>query len=261
MAVTLGSGTSIKEQIALLVELQEVDMISAKLRDQKARLPEAAMVANHLIKQAQRAITETTNLQKAAHAEWKNLERELESQEVNIQKYKGRIAELKTNKEYQAHLFEIELSEKKRSQLEEQLLTVMDRAEAVDRQVLQANEEMTRQEAALEIAMTKAQAAEADINRELEVLSRSYERLVKQLDEQLLKQYDQVRSSHPDRPMVSVRGGTCSGCQLQVPPQLVSEVKRGEALHACSHCQRFLFWPSEHREAAAGKINDEEQRV
>ena len=245
MAVTLSSGVSIKEQIALLVELQEVDMTTLRLREQKARLPETPAAVKRLIQQAQQAMTETTNLQKETQASWKSLEIDLETQEASIQKSKGRLNELKTNKEYQAHLFEIDLAGKKRGQVEEQLLLIMDRAESVDQQVLNAKEEMVRQEAALEAALIKVEVAEADVDRELEVLSHSHERLVRQLDEKLLKEYEQVRSSYSDRPMVPILGGTCSGCQLQVPPQLVSEVKRGEALHVCSHCQRFLFWPSE----------------
>ncbi len=243
MAVTLSSGVSVKEQIALLVELQEVDMTTLRLREQKSQLPEIPAAVKRVIEQAQKTLTEATHLQKETQATWKNLESELEFQEASIQKSKGRLNELKTNKEYQAHLFEIELASKKRGQVEEQLLLIMDRAEAVDQQVLNAKEETARQETALAATLIKVEASEADIDRELEILSQSHERLAKQLDEKLLAEYEQVRSSGSDRPMVPIQGGTCSGCQLQVPPQLVSEVRRGEALHVCSHCQRFLFWP------------------
>ncbi|HIA14183.1 MAG TPA: hypothetical protein EYN74_04740, partial [Nitrospirales bacterium] len=196
MAVTLSSGISIKEQIALLVELQETDMTTLSLREQKSQLPAPPAAVKRLIEQAQKAVTEATQLQKETQATWKNLESDLESQEASIQKSKGRLSELKTNKEYQAHLFEIDLAGKKRGQVEEQLLLIMDRAETVDQQVLNAKEEMVRQEAALEAALIKAEVTEADIDRELEVLSHSHERLARQLDEKLLAEYEQVRSSY-----------------------------------------------------------------
>ena len=87
----------------------------------------------------------------------------------------------------------------------------MDRAEAVDQQALKAKEEMAQQEAALEAALIKVETTEADIDRELEVLSRSHEQLVRQLDEKLLKRYEQMRSSHSDRPMVPVKGARVQG--------------------------------------------------
>jgi len=32
------------------------------------------------------------------------------------------------------------------------------------------------------------------------------------------------------------------GCRLQIPPQLVAEVKRSQDLHTCPYCHRLLYW-------------------
>jgi hypothetical protein len=37
----------------------------------------------------------------------------------------------------------------------------------------------------------------------------------------------------------------CAGCRLQIPPQLIAEVKRSEDLHACPYCRRMLYWEGE----------------
>jgi hypothetical protein len=34
----------------------------------------------------------------------------------------------------------------------------------------------------------------------------------------------------------------CAGCRLQIPPQLVAEVKRSQDLHTCPYCHRMLYW-------------------
>ena len=261
MAVTFSGDVSIKEQISLLVQLQEVDMTTRRLRERKSALPEVPAAIKQLIQKAEHAVNEATSFQNDTQAAWKNLEGELESQQEKIRKSKDRLSDLKTNKEYQAHLFEIEMAEKKHGRVEEQLLVVMDKAEAADQKVVKAKEEIAQQEAALKAALVKLETTEADIDRELEVLSHSHDQLVRQLDEKLLKKYEQVRASHSDRPMAPIHGETCSGCHLQVPPQLVSEVKRGEMLHVCSHCQRFLFWPSELTEATARKTSDPSQKA
>jgi hypothetical protein len=41
--------------------------------------------------------------------------------------------------------------------------------------------------------------------------------------------------------VAEVRDGACGGCQLQLPPQLVAEVRRGDELMDCSYCHRILF--------------------
>ncbi len=128
MAVILSSGVSIKEQIALLVELQEVDMAISGLHEQKTHLPKIPDSIRQLLQQAKQGMIEAANLQEEVQSSWKSLESDLEEQEKSIQKSKGRLSELKTNKEYQAHLFEIDLAGKKRSQGEERLLLLIDRA-------------------------------------------------------------------------------------------------------------------------------------
>jgi hypothetical protein len=37
----------------------------------------------------------------------------------------------------------------------------------------------------------------------------------------------------------------CSGCRLQIPPQLIAEVKRSQDLHTCPYCHRMLYWDGE----------------
>ena len=41
--------------------------------------------------------------------------------------------------------------------------------------------------------------------------------------------------------VAEVKNGACGGCQLQLPPQLVAEVRRGDELMDCSYCHRILF--------------------
>src|SRR6266487_2495409 len=49
-------------------------------------------------------------------------EQDLEAHEAHTEKMKSRLSELKSNKEYQAHLFEIEVANKKKGDIEEKIL-------------------------------------------------------------------------------------------------------------------------------------------
>ena len=46
---------------------------------------------------------------------------------------KSRLSELKSNKEYQAHLFEIEVANKKKGVIEEKILLCMEKIEQLQR--------------------------------------------------------------------------------------------------------------------------------
>jgi predicted nucleic acid-binding Zn-ribbon protein len=58
----------------------------------------------------------------------------------------------------------------------------------------------------------------------------------------LLNRYNSIKASHKDHALAEIKEGICSGCRLQLPPQLISEVKRGEDLHTCPYCRRLLYW-------------------
>jgi hypothetical protein len=52
----------------------------------------------------------------------------------------------------------------------------------------------------------------------------------------------------------------CAGCRLQIPPQLVAEVKRSQDLHTCPYCHRMLYWdgdvPAEQKPHTQSKTSD-----
>ena len=40
--------------------------------------------------------------------------------------------------------------------------------------------------------------------------------------------------------VVEIRGGTCQGCRMHVPPQLFNQIQRNEQVILCPSCQRML---------------------
>jgi len=61
----------------------------------------------------------------------------------------------------------------------------------------------------------------------------------------LLERYTKLKSSRKDQALAAIKGGMCSGCRLQIPPQLIAEVKRSQDLHTCPYCHRMLYWEGE----------------
>ena len=62
------------------------------------------------------------------------------------------------------------------------------------------------------------------------------------MDAKILARYSKLKTARKGFAVAQVRNGTCSGCRLQIPPQLVAEVKRGDELLNCSYCYRILYW-------------------
>ena len=97
-----------KEQLELLIQLQELDLQLNQHKEEQKNLPEKVQIAQKSLDQAKETLSLLKNALDLLNKERKEKEQALQTSEEKITKLKGRLTELKTNKEYQAHLLEIE---------------------------------------------------------------------------------------------------------------------------------------------------------
>jgi predicted nucleic acid-binding Zn-ribbon protein len=172
-------------------------------------------------------------------------ERDLEIHEAQIERLRGRLTELKTNKEYQAHLFEIEMANKRKGEFEEQILSLMEQIEAKQQETKLAQARAADAERQFVQEKRRLEALAATLQVELVQLEQKRKELAAVLDQALLERYAKLKAMRKDVAVAPVRGGICYGCRLQLPPQLVAEVKRSDALQTCTYCHRILYWEGE----------------
>lgn len=238
-------------QLSFLVELQKLDLKIHTLQDQQRKIPEQIKAAKFPLDEASKCLREITTSVEGIAAKRRSSEQDLSTQEAHIQKLRGRLTELKTNKEYQAHLFEIDLASKKNDVLQEEVLLILDQGqqkqkdlENIQVQVVEAEKTLTQDKARLEsLALTLAS--------ELTQLEQQQKKILALLDKSVYGRYATLKSNLKVLVIVAVREGICQGCQLQLPPQLFTEVKRSDELLGCPYCHRILYW-----EEAIGDYNN-----
>jgi len=148
---------------------------------------------------------------------------------------------LKTNKEYQAHLFEIEQARKEKDKLEDKILQFMERAETIlkeQEEVQTRLQDLTRD---MEKEKVELESLGARLTDEVATVDQQKQTLVGTLDKRIYHRYSTLKSSLKLLVVAQVRGGTCLGCQLQIPPQLVASVRRSDQLLTCPYCHRILY--------------------
>jgi predicted nucleic acid-binding Zn-ribbon protein len=181
----------------------------------------------------------------AVAKERRDRERDLDAHESQVAKLRSRLSELKTNKEYQAHLFEIEMANKKKGELEEQILASMERLEQLQREAAQQKTAATETERVFAQERAKLEGSAARLQEELTQLESKQTQVAASIDRDLLSRYTKLKMGRKDVAVVPVKNGICGGCRLQLPPQLVAEVKRSNDLLSCSYCHRILYWEPE----------------
>ncbi|MDH3505357.1 MAG: C4-type zinc ribbon domain-containing protein [Nitrospirota bacterium] len=228
-------------QLQYLINLQKFDLRIFQIQDQLRKAPELLKSAELPLQDILAKLQVLKNSGESLVKQRRSSERELATQEEQLQKIRNRLSELKTNKEYQAHLFEIELARKKKDSIEENVLEMMERVEQNEQAVKELEEQTSEARKVFDVEKARLETHYANLANELADLDRQQTTLAELVDKPLLIRYNRLKTMRKGYAVAQLREGACGGCQLQLPPQLVAEVKRGDELMDCSYCHRILY--------------------
>jgi predicted nucleic acid-binding Zn-ribbon protein len=236
-----------KEQLELLWELQEIDLDLKHIKEERERYPKEIKKLDEkkniekekMQKEKERIeLLEKERRQKEGHL---NLEQE------KIKRAEGRMFEVKTNKEYQALLSEVDTIKEAISREEEEILKVLD-------EIDELKKSLSKREKEVVVVLEKVEAEKKIIQEKMvqddEIWKKRMERrevLTKQLESKLYKLYNTLKERRQGVGVVSVKHETCQGCFVNVPPQMFIEVQKNNALIRCPHCNRILYWEGDRK--------------
>ena len=166
---------------------------------------------------------------------------------------------VKTNKEYQAALKEIEAIERQNSKIEEQILTIMEEAETltIKHETTEEHFKLTEKETAEEKKKLEKQIMEC--TQAIKEQQKMAEEFIAQIKPEVLDRYRRIKQKRPEFTVVAVENSCCLGCNMNVPPQLFNEVKKCQKIITCPHCSRILYWEKNHEALLTGTLQPEPQ--
>jgi len=233
---------TIKEQIEILVRLQEVENEAASMRtilsleSEKLEAFDAELAAFEQDKSS-----EETDLEELKRT-YRSHEADLQSNASRIESSQSKLRAVKNNKEYQSLLKEIEDLKSKNSRIEDEMIAFLDRIETSEQRVSLRREEHLRLQA--KIAEAKAAIkSESDQSREkLTRLEGSRQDISAALTPKLRDQFNRSKNLARGVAIVAVKNGVCLGCNMNIPPQMYNELQRFDSLKICPHCERIIYW-------------------
>ena len=240
-----------KTQLELLVQLQSCD----------SAISQAQLIHDNHPREIKR-LEETLEKSRAefdSHAQHMeeikkkrvSKEQDLAIEEEKVQKARQRLATVKTNKEYQASLKEIEAIESSNSKIEEEILVIMEEADALTEKQTQVEEQFKIAEKEIIEKKKVLEAQLKECSEEIEAKQSEKEQYLPQIKKDVLDSYYRVKKKRPEFTVVPVENSCCMGCHMNVPPQLFNEVKTCQKIIACPHCSRILYWKQNHETLSA----------
>jgi len=228
-------------QVGDLLRLQELDgelaVLSAQLKAIDERLAGSAEV------EAARALEGERRADLAAlDREQRQVEGAVEDLTAKIVPEEKRLYDgsVKSPKELRAIQQEVEHLKERRAALEEQLLGLLDRAEAARANLGRAVKELsaTEERWSTETAHLRAdRQVHADRQAELEGWREEARSLVPRPS---LVLYDSLLRRKGGIAVVSFRGGTCTGCRVLLPDAVRRRATTSPVPVQCPNCERIL---------------------
>ena len=229
------------DDLRRLVRLQEVMLEIDALAEKIASLPaEVAHLEKDLLA-AQEATDKERALLLDLQKDRRRLETELQDVEAKIAKYQGQLLEVKTNKEYQAMLKEIENFRSERASLDERILVEMEAGDRRNGQIRALEETLARRRRATEEGKKRLEVEGEELKRRSGALDAERQEIARQVAPDLLDPFLKIARQRKGLALVAVRDGLCGGCHVRVMPKLIQQVRRATGLIACDSCKRYLY--------------------
>ncbi len=234
-----------QEVLNLLMELQVIDEDMGELDRSKVYLPEMIANINNEIMALEAEIADNEQKLLDARKRQKEIEIDIETDKEELGKYQKQMKVIKTNKEYDALVAEIDTRKQRISDNEDEILKLMGIIDECTEKLggLKTKLDETRENTKthLENLTSEMSTLESKINSKVKQRGD----LVKNIDRRVLSMYERIRKGKGSMAVVPIRKRSCGGCYKQIPPQMIQEIRRGDKIFTCDSCGRILIWTDE----------------
>lgn len=230
-----------REQIEILASLQNVDREIREKSGAKGLLLAEIQKREEDIraKKAEMALVKDDWVGKDRLRQEK--EQVLQEEGKKVMEKRMRMNRIKNIKELQALQREIDQSKQSNSLLEDELIKIFEELEACAASLQVKEEELKKLEDEWQEKKAEMEAQVAGIEQAVAEASAVRRTIATQLNGELIQRYELIFSRRGGMAVVTVSGGICQGCYMNIPPQLWNEIIKSETLKLCPSCHRILY--------------------
>jgi predicted nucleic acid-binding Zn-ribbon protein len=232
-----------EEQIVTLVKLQKIDTEAQKLQSFLKEIPVRIGILDERLEKFVRSAEEDENVISELNKKYRTYESDVQTNLGKIQKSQDKLRSVKTNKEYQSSLKEIEDIKSKNSKLEDEMLEFLEQIEGAEKGL---NERKQRYSNIVDDTNREKDSIKQDTEQcqqDLAQLGADRDVITDALDGGILDIFNRVKAKQADAVAIAqVKDAVCQGCNLNIPPQMYIELQHRNSLKNCPSCERIIYW-------------------
>ena len=240
------TSTTLKDQLRRLVELQNIDEEAFRLKRDLREKPVEIEQLKAEFEAKKATLKKLEDNLKTIQVAQKSLDNDIKSKDDAIAKADASLSLLKTNKEYQAKLLEIENIKADKSLIEDKILAGFDEVEAARKAVeaekavvAEYEKEFNEKKRAVDEVLAVAQD-------QLKVKESQRLRITPEVRPDILSRYERILNNKDGLAIVMVNDkNACSGCYMHLTEQRLNEIRKYDQLVSCDMCARIVYLADE----------------
>ena len=233
--------SELKKKFDVLLKLQENEMESATVQSRLDKLPGQMAALDAKAKGSEKIVSDVSERLRELQQMFRAQESETKSVQSSIAKSEEKLRAVKTNKEYQSSLKEIEDLAASLSAIEDRMLACLEEIDEIEASLSEKKGELQRILRDIEGEKEHIRQSADGIQQRIDGLVDARRHIIAATDSELLKLYEIVKKNIGSTAIALVKSAVCMGCHVNLPPQMFNELLRFDKVFYCPHCERLIY--------------------
>jgi len=235
------------DQLELIKQLQAIDSTLKNLEKIKLDFPKKINQLEKEFEKKKQSLEKGKTSFEEAQKERRKKEQDLNRELERLQKSQDKLALVKTNKEYQSVLKEIDDIKRHNSDIETEILLFMEKIDALAKKIKQEEGEYQKWFQEFEKKKATLNAELERSNQELQNQQALRNTILEKIEPDLIKKFEMIKERRQGIAVVPIQDGLCTGCNINIPPQKILEIRKSNhAIIQCPFCNRIVYF-EEHK--------------
>lgn len=226
-----------------LIALQRIETDRAGVARVVQEVPQRQAALDERAAAGRAAFAEARARHEAVATAKRDAEKDMAAAEARLSKFRDQQQNVKTNKEYQAMLHEIDTAKADVDKWQEQVLMKMDEIDEAAAALKTAEAALKQVEAEIAEAKRALDAERAEADAKLATLDAERAKIAATIeDPRALIIFDGLVKTRKTTAVVQAVDGLCTECRVRLRPQVFSEIRRNDQIRQCDNCQRIVYY-------------------
>lgn len=234
---------AIKDILRQLIKLQEHDRALATLEASIEEIPVRIRDLQERLESEKTRLADAKSQSTRLQLSKREKELSLRQKEEAIRKHNTELNQVKTNEAYKALQVEIDKAKSEVSDLETDILTIMEELDHASREEKSVVAALKEIEAKTQAEIRVLETKKAGLTTQASADHAKRDALAAEIPAETIKLYDHIRKRKQGSALSAVNGNMCGVCRITLMPQSLVDLARGTRFVTCEACQRIIYNP------------------